>query len=316
MLIRVGVIGVGALGRHHARLYRQCAQAELVGVYDLQADAREQVASDLGVRAFSDMKELLREVDAVSLATPTDLHHAMGMEILACGRHLLIEKPITVLPGEAEQLISLAKGAGLILQVGHVERFNPVICAFEKRLNNPRFIEAHRMAAYPPPRPGARPRGTEVGVVLDLMIHDIDIVLHLVSSEVSSVDAIGIPVLSAHEDIANARIRFENGCVANLTASRVSPDPMRKIRIFEPNCYVSLDYAQKGAEIFRKTDDGIQRETLAIEDHNALQVQLEHFLSIVASSMSGQPTPAPRVPGEHGLRALRLATRIRDQFSS
>ncbi|MCB1051157.1 MAG: Gfo/Idh/MocA family oxidoreductase [Acidobacteria bacterium] len=310
MTVKVGVIGVGALGRHHARLYQQCPNAQLVGVYDAAPETLARVSEELGVAPFADMHELLSQCDAVSLATPTDLHFAMAQEILNAQKHLLVEKPITVLPEEAEVLIQMAKSHNRVLQVGHVERFNPVIVAFEGKVENPRFIESHRMASYPPPRPGALPRGTEVGVVLDLMIHDIDIVLHLVKSEVASVDSVGIPVLSKSEDIANARIKFENGCVANLTASRVSHEPMRKIRIFEPNAYLSLDYSKKAAEVYRKVPQGIHRESVPIDDHNALLHELQHFVGCVAAVQAGGSDPASKVPGEHGLRALKLATEI------
>lgn len=250
MAIPVGVVGVGSLGWHHARLYQACTDAHLVGVYDTVAETAQNVADKLGVRVFESMEEMAENVDAVSIAVPTNLHFEIGSTWLDWGKHVLIEKPITESVEEAQRLIAQADAAQLVLQVGHVERFNPVMSYLEAKAHQPRFIECHRLAPYPPPRPGLPPRGTEVGVVLDLMIHDIDLVLALVKSPVERIDAVGVPVLSPTEDIANARIRFENGCVANLTASRVTPEPMRKIRVFQGDAYLSLDYQAKTGEVF------------------------------------------------------------------
>ncbi len=312
--IAVGVVGVGALGWHHARLYSETENANLVGVYDLHEETAKKVAEKLGVRVFKTMEAMAAEVDAVSIAVPTNNHFEIGRKWLNWGKHILVEKPITETVEEASELIQLADHNQLVLQVGHVERFNPVISYLEEKATQPRFIECHRLASYPPPRPGLPPRGTEVGVVLDLMIHDIDLVLALVKSPVTHVDAVGIPVLSPTEDIANARIRFANGCVANLTASRVTPEPMRKIRVFQSDTYISLDYQAKTGEIFQKTDKGLVREDVPIHDHNALLKELEHFVDCVVAAKTQEKVPRPKVSGECGLRALEIAVAIRSQI--
>jgi len=312
--IRVGVIGVGSLGRHHARLYGACERAELVGVFDADAQTADRVAHDTGVPAYDHLDRLLEEVEACSIAVPTDLHFELGKHIMGRKKHVLMEKPITETVEEAGTLIRLAAENNLVLQVGHVERFNPVIDYLERKATNPMFIETHRLAPYPPPRPGMKPRGTEVGVVLDLMIHDIDMVLNLVHSPISQIDAVGVPVLSMTEDIANARLRFENGCVVNLTASRVTPEPMRKIRVFQSNTYISLDYQNHKGELFTRDGEGILREEVPIHSHNALQKELEHFLDCIALQKKSGEAGASRVPGEHGMRALQIAVDIRKQF--
>ena len=308
--VKVGVIGVGVLGRHHARLYKSCEEAELVGIYDVNPDQLDKIGSELDVAAYSTIEALAEKCDALSIAVPTHYHFAVAQPLLEAGKHLLIEKPITKTMEEAESLLKIAADHRRIIQVGHVERFNPVISYLEAKLDQPKFIESHRLAPYPPPRPGLPPRGTEVGVVLDLMIHDIDMVLSLVKSPVVSVDAVGIPVVSPTEDIANARIKFENGCVANLTASRVTPEPMRKIRLFQNQCYISLDYMEKTGEVFFREDSRIRREEVPIEDHNALLKQLEHFVMCVGHFNRTGELPVPKVSGEHGTRALELAVKI------
>jgi len=308
--VKVGVLGVGALGRHHARLYKQCHNADLVGVYDLNEETANRVAEEVGVPPFSDPLALAEEVSGLSIAVPTHLHHEVAKTMLQKGKHLLIEKPITETVAQAEELLALARPRDLIVQVGHVERFNPVISYLEEKADNPRFIESHRMAPYPPPRPGLQPRGTEVSVVLDLMIHDIDMVLALVKSPIAFVDAVGIQVLSKTEDIANARIRFENGCVANLTASRVTPEPMRKIRVFQRSTYLSLDYMAKAGEIYAKVSNGIHREAVPVNDHNALLKELEDFVRCMVELRDTGNKPTPRVSGQHGMLALELADRI------
>lgn len=312
-MVRVGVVGVGALGWHHARLYNEIGNAELVGVYDVNPLTLKSVSEKLAVRAFDSMEVMASEVDAVSIAVPTNCHYQAGCEWLDWGKHVLIEKPITETVEQARQLITRADAHKLVLQVGHVERFNPVMSALEEKATEPRFIESHRLAPYPPPRPGLPPRGTEVGVVLDLMIHDIDLVLNLVKSPVTHVDAVGIPILSPTEDIANARIRFANGCVANLTASRVTPEPMRKIRVFQNSTYISLDYQAKSGEIFVKTDSGIEQVPVPIHDHNALLKELEHFIECVEASRAGECLK-PKVSGECGMRALEVAVEIQRQI--
>ena len=313
-LIKVGVLGVGALGYHHARLYNECAGAELVGVYDLNKVRAREVAEKLNTSVFETPEALADEVMGLSIAVPTNYHHRVALDMIAKGKHLLIEKPITETVSQAKEVLAHAKTAGMVVQVGHVERYNPVISYLEEKLDNPRFIESHRLSPYPPPRPGAPPRGTEVSVVLDLMIHDIDMVLNLVQDharlEDIHIDAVGIPVLSPTEDIANARLRFPNGCVANLTSSRITPEPMRKIRLFQGNSYLSLDYMEKKGEIYQKSGNAIHREEVPVEDHNALLKQLEDFVAGLQRFQETGQLPTPKVSGEHGMRALELAELI------
>src|SRR4029077_10454843 len=247
--IRAAVIGVGYLGRFHAQKYAQAEDCELIGVVDARPEARAAVAAELSTRAVSDYHELLGGVDVVSVVTPTPLHFAISRDFLLSGAHVLVEKPITETAAEARELIAVAARAGRILQVGHLERFNAAILAAEPHLKSPRFIECHRLAPY-------RARGTDVNGVLDLMIHDIDIVQTIVDAPITSIDAIGTPVFSGEIDIANARIRFANGCVANATASRVSLKTERKLRIFEDDAYLSLDLQQKILTLIRKRPAG------------------------------------------------------------
>jgi predicted dehydrogenase len=256
--IKVGVVGVGHLGQHHARLYDELARTggvEFVGVYDSDC-AR---AQKTGARVAASVEALADAVDAVSVATPTESHFAVARLFLERGRHVLVEKPITPTVAEAEHLVALARRHNCLLQVGHVERFNPVLRYLGDVLTDARFIEVHRLSPYPA-------RSTDIGVVLDLMIHDLDIVLALVKSPLTSVDAVGIPVLSAREDIANARLKFANGCVANITASRVSPEKMRKLRIFGRTnngaAYISLDYMRQEGQIYRMATDNARESSL------------------------------------------------------
>lgn len=311
--VKVGVIGTGALGRHHARLYKECDNTEVVGIYDANPENLKRVADELELPAFEDLDRLVESVEALSVAVPTDLHYDVVIELLRKGKHVLVEKPITPDVEQAEKLVAEAAKRNLILQVGHVERFNPMMSYLQKKADNPRFIEAHRLASYPPPRPGMLPRGTEVGVVMDLMIHDIDLILSLTNSEVTHVDATGIAVLSKTEDIANARIKFANGCVANLTASRVSPEYMRKVRVFQSDTYFSLDYHNHTGEMYVKGDKGIGREEVPVNKHNALLKQLEDFIGSIYSTKNGSPT-APQVTGENGLEALKVAAEITRQI--
>ncbi|MDA8349638.1 MAG: Gfo/Idh/MocA family oxidoreductase, partial [Pseudomonadota bacterium] len=232
--IKAAVIGVGYLGRFHAQKYAQSPRCRLEAVVDARAEAREQVAAELGTRPLADYRELLGKVDAVSVVTPTPAHFAIARDFLLAGAHVLVEKPITETPREARELIDLADRCGRVLQVGHLERFNSAILAAEPYLRSPRFVECHRLAPY-------KERGTDVNVVLDLMIHDIDLVQTIVGAPVATIDAIGTPVFSEAIDIANARIRFANGCVVNATASRVSLKTERKMRLFEDDAYLSLD---------------------------------------------------------------------------
>jgi predicted dehydrogenase len=305
--IRVAVIGVGYLGRFHAQKYAQASDCELIAVVDSRAQAREQVAGEVKARALSDYRELLGKVDAVSIVTPTPTHFAIARDFFAAGAHVLVEKPITETPAEARELIALAARAKRILQVGHLERFNAAILAAEPHLKSPRFVECHRMAPY-------RERGTDVNVVLDLMIHDIDIVQTIVGVPIASIDAVGTPVFSEEIDIANARIRFTNGCVANATASRVSVKTERKLRIFSDDAYLSLDLQQKIVTLIRKRTaaDGegplpVTIEEQSLEPGDALKAEIEAFLECIRS---GRP---PVVSGEAGLMALETATRITEQ---
>jgi predicted dehydrogenase len=305
--IRAAVIGVGYLGRFHAQKYAQASDCELIAVVDSRAQAREQVAGEVKARALSDYRELLGKVDAVSIVTPTPTHFAIARDFFAAGAHVLVEKPITETPAEARELIALAARAKRILQVGHLERFNAAILAAEPYLKSPRFVECHRMAPY-------RERGTDVNVVLDLMIHDIDIVQTIVGVPIASIDAVGTPVFSEEIDIANARIRFTNGCVANATASRVSVKTERKLRIFSDDAYLSLDLQQKIVTLIRKRTaaDGegplpVTIEEQSLEPGDALKAEIDAFLGCIRS---GRP---PVVTGEAGLMALETATRITAQ---
>ncbi|HEY3783968.1 MAG TPA: Gfo/Idh/MocA family oxidoreductase [Steroidobacteraceae bacterium] len=305
--VRAAVIGVGYLGRFHAQKYAQAQDCELVAVVDASPDAREAVAAELGVRALADYRELLGGVDAVSVVTPTPIHFGIARDLLAAGLHVLVEKPITETGAQARELIALAQRQRVTLQVGHLERFNAAILAAEPYLRTPRFVECHRLAPY-------RERGTDVNVILDLMIHDIDIVQTMVGAPIATIDAVGTPVFSEEIDICNARIRFANGCVANATASRVSLKTERKMRIFEDDAYLSLDLQQKILTVIRKREaaDGpgplpVTIEEQALEQGDALKAEIESFLRCVRTGA------APVVSGEAGLTALETATRITEQ---
>ena len=302
--VRTAVIGVGYLGRFHAQKYAALADSQLVAVVDADAATRERVAAEVGCRAAADFREVLGDLDAVSIATPTPLHFPIARECLEHGVHVLVEKPITETLEEARELVGIANRAGRILQVGHLERFNAAILALEGTLGTPRFIESHRLAPF-------KERGTDVNVVLDLMIHDIDLIQSLVGAPIASIDAVGASVFSAGLDIANARIRYANGCVANTTASRVSMKMERKLRLFQDDAYVSIDLQQKVLTIVRKPPAGaasapgqVVIEERAYEQGDALKLEIEAFLS---SIREGRP---PVVSGEDGLRALETAIRI------
>jgi predicted dehydrogenase len=300
---RVGVVGVGHIGKNHARLYADLAGARFTALYDTDPTVAEQRAAEFGVKAAASLEEFADQIDAASIATPTNTHFEIGRELLSLGKHLLVEKPIADNTAHASELAELAASRGLVLQVGHVERFNPVLGALEKRLTNPRFIEAHRLSPYPN-------RSTDIGVVLDLMIHDLEIILHLVRSPVQTIDAVGVPVLSRGEDIANARIRFENGCVANITSSRISPEQMRKIRVFQEDVYLSLDYQNQSGEMYRRTADGLTKEEVEIEREEPLKRELAAFIECAAT---GRP---PKVSGFQAAAALKLAVEITKLINS
>jgi predicted dehydrogenase len=306
--VRVGVVGVGALGEHHARLYADLDSVELAGIFDANPDRARLIARRYACRAFDRLDELAGAVEAVSVVVPTDRHREVAGRLLETGRHVMVEKPIASTTAEAEELVALARARGVILQVGHVERFNPVLDALKKRTGTPRFIEAHRLAPYPPPREGLPPRGTEVSVILDLMIHDLEVILHLVHSPVRDIRAVGVPVLSPSEDIANVRLLFDNGCVANVTASRISPERMRKIRTFYEDAYVSLDYMNQAGEIYSREPAGIRREKIPIEKGEPLRNELRAFAHCVAARSR------PVVGGEEAAEALRLAVAVQQRL--
>ncbi len=315
--IKVGVVGVGVLGRYHTKIYSESANAELVGVCDVSPKAAEAVAKEFGTRAFPSMRELAEQCEALSVAVPATEHHATAMELMAMNKHILMEKPIAVTVPEAEEMVKTAEERGLVFGVGHVERFNPAMDYLEKHHSNTLFIEAHRLAKYPPPRPGQHRRGTEVSVVLDLMIHDLDLVLTMVGAPVERIDAVGIPVLSKTEDIANVRIKFSNGAVANVTASRMSPEPMRKFRVFQTDSYISMDYANHSGKIYRRGLIGVSKKQIDLCETNALAAELENFIACVAATKAnGGTVVKPRVSGRDGLNALALAVRITDEISS
>ncbi|MPM22530.1 Myo-inositol 2-dehydrogenase [bioreactor metagenome] len=311
--LKVGVIGVGALGRHHARLYKLSENAEIVGVFDTTSDTARKVGAEFNLRVFDTWQSLARECDALSVAVPATYHHAMTIPLLEMGKHVLVEKPIAANVAEAEAMVAAAARSKVVLAVGHVERFNPAMDFLEKYAANTRFIEAHRLASYPPPRPGSYRRGTEVSVVLDLMIHDIDLVLTMVDSEVERFDAVGIPVMSKTEDIVSVRIKFKNGSVANMTASRVSQEPLRRFRVFQEDSYISMDYGKHSGMVLKRNRIGLARKDINFDEKNALAAELEDFVRAVnATRASGSVVPA-KVSGDDGLRALKLATAIEQE---
>jgi predicted dehydrogenase len=295
--LRVGVVGVGHIGKNHARLYAASESADFTAIYDTDAETARTIAAQHAVRAASSLEEFIELIDAASIATPTNTHFAIARPLLEKGKHLLIEKPIADDTAQASELAELATQRHLVLQVGHVERFNPVLSALEARLTHPRFIEAHRLSPFPN-------RSTDIGVVLDLMIHDLEIILHLVRAPVQTIDAVGVAVLSRREDIANARLRFENGCVANVTSSRISPERMRKIRVFQEDAYLSLDYQNQSGEIYRRSGGGIERTTVEIERDEPLKRQLLSFIECARTGLQ------PKVSGFEATAALELAVEI------
>ena len=338
--IKVAVLGTGSLGQHHVRIYTEMHQAgevELTGLYDIHADTARKTAEKFQTRAFSSLEEASKISDAFSIVTPTSTHFSMAESLLLAGKHVLVEKPMTDDPAQAGQLITLAQRHNCVLQVGHVERFNPVFTVLKEIATQPKFIECHRLSPY-------SSRSVDIGVVLDLMIHDLDVVLAIVQSPVNHVDATGIPVLSRSEDIANVRLRFANGCVANLTASRISPERMRKIRVFSgPSdpCYISLDYRVQEGFIYRVARDGeepssllkkvlaaklgfgkdstivsefagrkIVREPVPIKKDEPLKLELQSFIECVRRRQT------PVVSGEQAKQALDLAFEITRQIQA
>jgi predicted dehydrogenase len=300
--VRVGVIGVGSLGQHHARIYSEIEGASLVGVADVDKDRANAVASKLGCRAFFNYRELLAEVEAVSLAVPTERHAEIGTEVLRNRTHVLIEKPIASDLAEADQLLELSERNQTILQVGHTERFNPVVESIRSYVTKPQFFEAHRLGVFVP-------RSLDIDVVLDLMIHDLDLVLSLTRQPIKEIHAVGIPVLTPRVDIANVRIEFQDGCVANLTASRVSKERVRKLRFFQPHDYISLDLQQKSIEMFSLVEAEGERRIIErkppIEDREPLKFELEAFVR----AARGNPSSIS-CSGEEGRRSLEAALQV------
>jgi predicted dehydrogenase len=336
----VSVLGTGSLGKEHARIYAELAAAgevEFMGVFDVNPAAAQAIAEKHRTKAFASVEEAATASDALSIVTPTTTHFTLAKHLLGAGKHLLVEKPMTDNAAQAAELVQLAQAHGCVLQVGHVERFNPVFNYLQQVAAEPRFIECHRLSPFPA-------RSTDIGVVLDLMIHDLDVVMAFVKSPVASVDAVGIPVLSRSEDIANARLRFANGCVANLTASRVSPERLRKIRVFSSGpvtSYISLDYRAQEGYIYRLAKDGeeessllkkvlaaklgvgkdsaivsqfagkkIVREPVPIEKGEPLKLELRHFVECV------QARQTPLVSGASAKAALDVAFEITRQVHS
>ena len=299
--MRVAVIGVGHLGRQHARIYREIEGAELTHVVDILPDRASEIAAAYGAKAVTDFRELYGKVEAASLAVPTTDHARLGLELLENGIDLLVEKPIASSAAEAQRLIDAAERHGRVLQVGHVERFNPVVRAASEAATRPQFFEIHRLAVF-------SPRSLDIDVVLDLMIHDIDIVLSLVHAPVAEVRAVGIPVLSQKPDIANARVEFADGCVANFTASRVSFEKVRKIRFFQPHDYISIDCAAQTGAVVSLRMGKVTEKKLAPPAEEPLKAELTAFLNCVRTRSN------PLVSGGDGLRALELAIRINEEI--
>ena len=302
MSMRVAVIGVGHLGKHHARILAALPDATLVAVADTNRPRADEIAAANQTRAVYDAHELIGQVDAVSIAAPTEQHLSIALPFLTAGVAVLVEKPMARSVDEADAMIAAAEKAGVALAVGHTERFNPAVEAARPLLRDPRFIEVHRLGTFPE-------RSLDIDVVFDLMIHDLEVVLSLVHSEVESIEAVGVPVLTGRVDIANARLRFANGCIANLTASRISRDRVRKIRFFQPAAYVSIDYAAQKVEMYRLVKgDGpmpkIDGGDMAVQNEEPLKRELADFIDAIVSKR------APAVDGIQGRRALELATRI------
>ncbi|MGC8743601.1 MAG: Gfo/Idh/MocA family oxidoreductase [Verrucomicrobiia bacterium] len=332
---KLAVIGTGALGKEHARICAELSKAGeaiFVGVYDINKALADKIAANYGVKVFGSVSEAIDECDAANIVTPTITHYEIAAQFLKNKRHVFVEKPMTDSVSKAIEMVQLARENNCVLQVGHVERFNPVYSFLQKYVKTPKFIEAHRLSPYPA-------RSTDIGVVLDLMIHDLDVVLAFVNSEIESFDAVGIPVLSAREDIANVRIRFKNGCIANLTASRISPERMRKIRVFsggETPCYVSLDYRAQEGFLYRLARENepassiiekifssksgtivsefagkrIVREPVPIEKGEPLKLELMHFIHCVKEKQK------PIVSGESALQTLELAIEITKKINT
>jgi predicted dehydrogenase len=305
--LRVAVVGVGALGKHHARILSTLPGVSLTAVVDINRRRAEEIAAAHGTRALFEAAHVDGQVDAVTIAVPTEAHARIALPFLDAGIPVLVEKPIARSVDEADAMISAASSRGVPLAVGHTERFNPAVAAARQVLVDPRFIEVHRLGAFPE-------RSLDIDVVFDLMIHDLDIALSLVNADVETIEAVGVPVLTGRVDIANARLRFANGCIANITASRISRDRVRKIRFFQPSAYVSIDYAAQKLEVWRLVKgDGpmpaIEGGEIEVTNEEPLKRELEDFVQAAAT---GRP---PLVTGEQGRRALALAQQITDKMA-
>lgn len=307
-MIKTGVIGVGYLGRFHAQKYAAMKGVQLVGVADIDQEKAREVADECGCRPFGDHRALLQEVDAVSIVVPTSLHHRIASDCIDAGVDILLEKPMTVSLAEADNLIGRCEEKGLVLQVGHLERFNPALLAMEPFLTLPVFIESNRLSTF-------KNRGVDVDVVLDLMIHDIDIILHIIKSPLKSIQTVGAPVITTTTDIANARLMFENGATANVTASRISRDNMRIMRIFQPYSYINVDFAKRTFMTLTVTneilDTGMPKEDIQVrtfEAGDALRSEIEDFVQHVTNRTR------PVVSGHEGRRALDVALQVMAQI--
>jgi predicted dehydrogenase len=304
--LRIAVIGVGHLGKHHARILSSLPGVDLVAVVDTNRSRADEIASANGTRAAYDWRDIADQVDAVSIAVPTEVHAEIALPFLKARVPVLVEKPIARSVLEADGMIDAAADAGVVLAVGQTERFNPALAAARPMLTDPRFIEVHRLGAFPE-------RSLDIDVVFDLMIHDLDVVLSLVDSDVESLEAVGVPVITNRVDIANARLRFANGCIVNLTASRISRDRVRKIRFFQPSTYVSIDYATQKVEVYRLVKGSgpapsIEGGEIAVASEEPLKRELTDFVGAIAQRR------APIVTGEAGRRALALAQEIADKI--
>jgi predicted dehydrogenase len=307
MSLRIAVIGVGYLGRHHARILSDLPGVELVAVVDTNRARAEEIAEARKTRPLVDYREVVGQVDAVTIAVPTERHLEIAAPLLTAGLPVLVEKPMARSLAEADAMIAAAREAGVLLGVGHTERFNPAVAEARPLLADPRFIEVHRLGTFPE-------RSLDIDVVFDLMIHDLDVLLSLVTSDVESVEAVGVPVLTGRVDIANARLRFANGCIANLTASRISRDRVRRIRFFQHSAYLSIDYTAQKIEVWRlvKKDGAmpsIQGGAVEVVQEEPLKRELVDFIDAVRTGR------APTVSGQDGRRALELATRIVEKMS-
>lgn len=299
--IKVGIVGVGHLGSIHAKVYSKINNVELVGVCDCNLERALEIGKKYHTRSYADYEDLFDKVDAASIVVPTILHYNIAKEFLNRGIHVLIEKPITKTLTEADELIEIAQKNNLIIQVGHVERFNAAVLALEKYLKKPKFIECQRLGPF-------HKRVEDVGVVLDLMIHDIDIVLGLIKQEVVNIEAVGLSTMSAHEDVANVRLIFEDQTIADITASRVTKDVVRKIRIFQEDSYISLDYVNQDVTIFKKTGNKILKEKVRVKKVEPLTAELESFIECVRGGKK------PAVSGVEGRRALAVALAILEKI--